>query len=135
MNRAVDVSSSTNRIVRITPIIVIATPIIAFLVYYEFYPAITPLLNPDSDGYLQFAAYRTGGYPFFLELLKPLIRDVSDYALAQRLLFASAVFVLAFQLLRSFGRLVLTGFVEFDLVCMPPVYTYNFPIITDNILL
>ena len=53
MNRAVDVSSSTNRIVRITPIIVIATPIIAFLVYYEFYPANTPLLNPDSDGYLQ----------------------------------------------------------------------------------
>ncbi len=135
MNRAVDVSSSTNRIVRITPIIVIATPIIAFLVYYEFYPAITPLLNPDSDGYLQFAAYRTGGYPFFLELLKPLIRDVSDYALAQRLLFASAVFVLAFQLLRSFGSLILTVFVEFALLGIPAVNAYHFQIITESLFL
>src|SRR5512132_1342249 len=135
MIRAADVSSSPNRVVRFTSIIVIATPVMAFLVYYEFYPAITPLLNPDSDGYLQFAAYRTGGYPFFLELLKPIIRDVSDYALAQRLLFASAVFLLAFQVLRSFGSLILTVFVEFALLGIPAVNAYHFQIITESLFL
>ena len=87
MNRAAtDFSSSTNQAVSVFLLIVIATPIIVFLGYYSFSAPNTPLIKPDSEGYLQFAAYRTGGYPFFLELLKPIIRDASDYALAQRLL-------------------------------------------------
>ena len=113
MNKAAtNFSSSTNQAVSVFLLIVIATPIIVFLGYYSFSAPNTPLIKPDLEGYLQFAAYRTGGYPFFLEPLKPIIRDASDYALAQRLLFASAVSVLAFQVLPSFGSLLLTAFVE-----------------------
>jgi hypothetical protein len=135
MNRAADFSSSGNQAVSVLRLILIAAPIIVFLGYYTFYPPNTPLINPDSDGYLRFSAYRTGGYPFFLDLLKPIIRDVSDYALAQRVLFASAVFVLAFQVLRSFGSLLLTAFVEFMLLGIPQVNAYHFQIFTESLFL
>jgi hypothetical protein len=106
------VLSAALRIYRSVPLggAAVWAPVAIFLAVYFVLPPNEPLFNPDSDSYLNFTAIRTGGYPFFLAFLKPLIRDPSDYAAAQLVLYALAVMALGWQL-RATGRSALFCFV------------------------
>jgi hypothetical protein len=106
-----------------------------FLVVYGAYTPDQPLINPDSESYLSFDSLRTGGYPFFLSLLKPIIRDLGDYAIAQRWLYAASVLVLGLELLRYLDRLMVAVLAEIVLLANPEVDRYHFAIFTESLFL
>src|SRR5262245_10574714 len=108
---------------------------IVFLVVYGAYAPDQPLINADSNSYLKFDDLRTGGYPFFLSLLNPVIHDVGDYAVAQRWLYAASVLMLGVELLRYLDRLLVAVLAEIALLCNPEVNRYHFTIFTESLFL
>ncbi len=114
---------------------VLGLPLAIFLIVYSFYLPDEPLINPDSPGYLTFAAYRTGGYPAVLALLRPIVRDVADYAVAQRLLYGLSVLLLACQLLWTLRNTLVSVVAEFALLGNDFVNRYHFAIFTESLFL
>ena len=106
-----------------------------FLAVYGVYAPSQPLINPDSSGYLTFTGQRSGGYPFFLALLKPLIRDLGDYTIAQPLLYAASVLVLGGELMRCLDRPALAVLAQVALLFNPEVNRYHFAIFTKSLFL
>ena len=113
----------------------VAAPVAIFLAVYCVHPPNVPLINPDSESYLNFAAIRSGGYPFFLAALKPLVRAPSNYAVAQLALYAFAVLILGWQLLASFRNLIFCLLTELLLLGNWEVNRYHFVILTESVLL
>jgi hypothetical protein len=108
-------------------------PVTAFLAIYSVYaPRVEPI-QPDSLSYLSFIDVRQGGYPFFLAVLKPVIRDLSDYTIAQRLLYAAGVLILGWQLLRLAEPAWFTFLVEIALLFNPTVNQFHFQIMTESL--
>jgi len=110
------------------------------LAIYAVYAPDVPLITPDSEGYLEFAPSRTGGYPFFLAVLKPVIRDLHDYALAQRSLYALSILILCWQLLATTNSLVVALVAEIALLgnrdlSLYDINKYHFTILTESIFL
>jgi hypothetical protein len=114
---------------------VVVAPVAIFLAVYSVFPPNVPLISPDSDSYLNFAAIRSGGYPFFLAILKPLVRAPSGYAVAQLVLYAFAVLILTSQLLASFRSLLFCLLAELLLLGNWEVNRYHFVILTESVLL
>jgi hypothetical protein len=110
-------------------------PPAVFLIVYGAYAPDQPLINADSNSYLTFDDLRTGGYPFFLSLLKPVVRDVGDYALVQRWLYAVSVLMLGVELLRYLDRPLVAVLAEIALLCNPEVDRYHFAIFTESLFL
>jgi hypothetical protein len=106
-----------------------------FLVLYALRAPDVSLMQPDSASYLTFAIGRSGGYPAFLALLKPLIRDVADYTIAQRVLYAFAVLVLGHQLWHVTSSLTIALVAEVALLFNPEVNRYHFMILTESLFL
>jgi hypothetical protein len=102
---------------------------------YSVYPPNVPLISQDSSSYLDFAAIRSGGYPFFLTILKPFVRDPPDYVVAQLVLYAFAVLLLGLQLLRSFRNVLFCLLTELMLLGNLEVNRYHFVILTESVLL
>jgi hypothetical protein len=117
------------------PAPVLLLPPALFLLLYAMHSPDVSLIQPDSHGYLTFSGGRSGGYPAFLALLKPLTRDVADYALAQRMLYACAVLVLAHELMRSFGNLAIVFIAELGLLLNPEVNRYHYSILSESLFL
>lgn len=110
-------------------------PPLLFLLLYAFYTPDVVTVQPDSPGYLEFANGRSGGYPAFLALLKPLIRGVADYTIAQRVLYALAVLALALQIARTFGGVAIACVAEVALLFNPEVNRYHFIIVSESVFL
>jgi hypothetical protein len=106
-----------------------------FLAVYAVYAPNQALITPDSSGYLTFSDFRSGGYPFFLASLKPLVRDFADYTIAQRLLYAASIVLLGRELLRFFDRPVLAVLAQIALLFNPAVNRYHFAILTESLFL
>jgi hypothetical protein len=53
--------------------VIVLLPVVVFVAIYSVYAPNVALINPDSDGYLSFDSGRTGGYPFFLPVLKSMV--------------------------------------------------------------
>jgi hypothetical protein len=115
--------------------VIVWLPVVVFVALYSVYAPNVALINPDSEGYLSFGSGRTGGYPFFLAALKPFVRDAADYVLVQRLLFALAVALLGWQLLRLFDTAWLTVLIEVALLGNPSVNQFHFSIGTESLFL
>jgi len=114
---------------------VLGLPVAIFLAVYFFYSPDEPLINPDSPSYLTFAEIRTGGYPAFLALLRPVIRDLSDYTIAQRLLYGLSVLLLAYQLLWTLRSTLVSVVAEVALLGNDFVNRYHFAIFTESLFL
>ena len=115
-------------------------PVLVFLGVYAVYAPDVPLITPDSEGYLEFAPSRTGGYPFFLALLKPVVRDLHDYAIAQRSLYAIAILILCWQLLATTNSLIVALVAELALLgnrdlSLYDINKFHFTILTESIFL
>jgi hypothetical protein len=95
---------------------VLVFPVLAFLGLYAVYASDVPLITPDSEGYLEFAPSRSGGYPFFLALLKPIIRDPYDHTLAQLSLYAVSILILCWQVLLTTNSLAVALVAELALL-------------------
>ncbi len=106
-----------------------------FLTVYAVHAPGEPAFNPDSQSYLDFAAFRSGGYPLFLTVLKPLVSDVSGYAAAQRIGYAIAVLLLTRQLLLLLGSPLVAGFAALALLFNPEVNRYHFIVVTESLFL
>jgi len=113
----------------------VAAPVAIFLAVYSVFPPDVPLITPDSDSYLNFTGIRSGGYPFFLAILKPLAHAPSNYAVAQLVFYAFAVLILAWQLLASFRSLLFCLLTELLLLGNWEVNRYHFVILTESVLL
>ena len=48
----------------------LGAPVAIFVAIYTIHAPNVPLINPDSDGYRNFAAIRTGRYPLFLAFIE-----------------------------------------------------------------
>jgi hypothetical protein len=110
-------------------------PVAVFLGAYSVHHPDELLITPDSASYLEFTPIRTGGYPFFLAVLKPFIRDPADYAGAQLVLYALAVMAFGQQLLSTYRNplicLVGTSVLLTNLV----VNRLHFVIMTESVFL
>jgi hypothetical protein len=106
-----------------------------FLVLYSVYSPTQELIHPDSPGYLNFSAKRSGGYPLFLSALGGIVRQTSDYAIAQRLFFAASVLILGLELLRCFERPVVAWLCAIALLFNFEVNRYHFSILSESIFL
>ena len=115
--------------------LVVVAPSLAFLLVYGIYTPNQPLLSPDSQSYLDFSAIRDGGYPFFLAALKPMVRDLGDIAVLQRIIYAAAISVLGYQLLRIDGRVWLAALACLALLFNIEVNRYHFSILTESMFL
>ena len=119
---------------------ILVFPVLVFLGIYSVYAPDVPLITADSQGYLEFAPSRTGGYPFFLALLKPIVRDPHDYALAQLSLYALSILILSWQLLLTTNSLVVALVAELALLgnhdpALYDINRYHFAILTESIFL
>jgi len=102
-------------------------PVVIFLAVYSVYwPADVPLIGPDSPSYVDFHAIRTGGYPFFLNVLKLIFIDRSHYVIAQYTLYALSVLLFAWQLLKTERNLLFCSIVEVGLLANWEVNRYHF---------
>jgi hypothetical protein len=111
-------------------------PVVIFLtVYLLFWPADVPLIGPDSLSYVDFHAIRTGGYPFFLNVLKLIFFDRSHYVIAQCTLYALSVLLFAWQLLKTERNLFFCLIVEVGLLANWEVNRYHFSLITETLFL
>ncbi len=61
-----------------------------YVVVLLAYPPSETLLAPDSYSYVNFGATRTSGYPFFLQLLKPIVGDLSDVTKVQLTIYGAS---------------------------------------------
>ena len=86
-------------------------------------------------GCLTFSGGRSGGYQAFLALLKPFIRNIADYTIAQRSFTPLTVLVLGYELLRSFSSLTIALVCEVALLFNPEVNRYHFSILTESLYL
>src|SRR6516164_10194903 len=80
----------------------LVAPVAVYLGAYSVHHPDELLINPDSPSYLEFASMRTGGYPFFLAILKPFIRGPADYVGAQLVLYGLAVLAFGQQLFSTY---------------------------------
>jgi hypothetical protein len=111
-------------------------PVAIFLAVYSLYwPADVPLIGPDSPSYVDFHAIRTGGYPFFLSVLKLFFADQSHYVIAQYTLYALSVLLFAWQLLKTERNLLFCLIVEVGLLANWEVNRYHFSLITETLFL
>lgn len=106
-----------------------------FLLLYSFYSPVQTLIQPDSAGYLDFSAKRSGGYPFFLSALSGIVRGPGDYTVVQRLFYAIAVLLLCFELLRCVERPVIAWLCAVALLFNVEVNRYHFSILTESTFL
>lgn len=75
-------------------------------------PRYFPLVEPDSNGYLDFTNNRTAFYPLFIRLCRALGLSLDQIAYLQVALFAAALVVLLLALMRAgVPRLLVAGFV------------------------
>ena len=120
---------------RILHIGALVAPVVVFLSAYSVHRPDELLINPDSASYLEFASMRTGGYPFFLAILKPLIRDPADYVGAQLFLYGLAVVAFGHQLLSTYRNPLLCFLATSFLLANWVVNRLHFVIITESVFL
>lgn len=124
---------SRRNIVRIVCAIV---PVITFLAVYSVYwPPDVPLFSPDSHSYLEFAGIRSGGYPFFLAVLRLIFPDEPYYVIGQFTLYGLSVLIFAWQLYKSEDNLLFCLIVELGLLANWEVNRYHFTIATETLFL
>ncbi|MBF0562095.1 MAG: hypothetical protein HQL37_08760 [Alphaproteobacteria bacterium] len=88
----------------------------------------TPILQPDSDSYLNFAAIRMAGYPLFLRFFGP-----SGGMYAQTLIYAAALAVLGREIVRANCVFVLAMGLIFTLMINPYLNLYHATIMTESL--
>jgi hypothetical protein len=108
---------------------------ILFLLFFSFYSPLQALLQPDSDSYLNFNASRTGGYPFFLAVLKPIVGNVHGYITAQLIFYATCVVVIGWQFFSISKSIIVTIGAQVLLLGNPLVNCYHFTIMTKSVFL
>jgi hypothetical protein len=112
---------------------VAVVPVVIFLIVYSIYwPPDVPLIGTDSPGYLNFEAIRSGGYPFFLAALKPIVRNTANYVIVQYIFYGLAVLVFARELIRAEQNLLFCLVVEIGLLANWEVNRYHFSIISES---
>lgn len=110
-------------------------PPAAFFIFFLLHPLSEPLLQPDSNSYLIFSPFRTGGYPFFLSTLKSLAGEASGYVPIQLGLYAVAVLILGHVIWRHLDTLVAALLAEIALLFNPLVNAVHFTILTDSLFI
>ncbi len=111
-------------------------PVAIFLAVYSIYwPPDVPLIGPDSESYLDFSAIRSGGYPFFLDVIKLFISDESHYVIVQYVLYGLSVLVFAWQLFKTERNFLFCSIVEVGLLANWEVNRYHFSIITESLFM
>jgi len=114
----------------------VVAPVAIFLIVYSIYwPPDVPLIGPDAESYLNFSPMRSGGYPFFLAIVKRIFSDTSHYVIAQYVLYALSVLLFAWRLLRAERSLFFCVIVEVALLANWEVNRYHFSIITETLFL
>jgi hypothetical protein len=132
MMRAKRAAMDRSTILRIGALV---APVAVFLVAYSVHHPDELLINPDSPSYLEFMSIRTGGYPFFLAILRPFIRDPADYVGAQLILYGLAVLAFGQQLLSTYRNPLLCFLVTSFLLANWVVNRLHFVIITESVFL
>ncbi|MCW0233360.1 MAG: hypothetical protein OJJ21_07165 [Ferrovibrio sp.] len=110
-------------------------PLLAFLALANRFPIQEPLLQTDSEGYLTFSSIRTGGYPFFLALLKPFVSDLSGYIPIQLALYGFACCAFAYVFWRAYGAILPALLAEIVLLGNPLANAFHFTITTESLFL
>jgi hypothetical protein len=113
----------------------LVVPVAVFLGAYAIHYPDETLINPDSASYIEFTSIRTGGYPFFLAVLKPFIPDPGDYAGAQLVLYGLAVMAFGQQLLSTYRNPLLCFAGMSLLLANWEVNRLHFVIITESVFL
>ena len=113
---------------------VVVAPLVFLIVYSAFAPD-QDLFQTDSDSYLQFAAMRTGGYPFFLAVLRPLASNPHIYVHAQLVAFAAAAAGLGWSIFRSSNSVLTALLAQTILLANPEVNKQHFTLMTESLFL
>jgi hypothetical protein len=74
---------------------------VVFAILAAVMPSYFPLMQPDSDGYINFSPTRTSLYPLFLKIFMSLGLDFVQITYVQNVLFSLALIVLLAALLRA----------------------------------
>lgn len=106
-----------------------------YVVVLLAYPPSETLLAPDSYSYVNFGATRTSGYPFFLQLLKPIVGDLSDVTKVQLTIYGAAAAWLGWQLIGTSKSVLVAMAAEALLFCNSSVNSQHFTILTESIFL
>lgn len=120
---------------RAAALLLLALLPVLFFFLADLFPIKEDLLQPDAPSYLGFNAIRTGGYPFFLATLKPLVGDPSGYVPVQLALYALATFVFACVFWRTYDAFLPALLAEIALLGNPLVNAFHFTILTESLFL
>ena len=110
-------------------------PALAAGVLLTLDPIDTPLLQPDSPGYLDFAPNRTAGYPLFLHLVMAVFGEVRPLVYVQVWLFALSLAYLAVELLRLTGSAVVAAAISLAIAMVPQIHAFHFSVLTESVFI
>ena len=93
-------------------------------------PPDAPVTQTDSASYLNFSAYRTATYPFFIKLV-----GLNGLTIAQTLLFAGALAVLGFETLASTRNLAVAAILMVGVAANPELNKYHSVVMTESLFM
>lgn len=110
-------------------------PVVVYVCVVVWSSPAVPLLEPDSNSYLELSAMRTVGYPLFVSALRSAGLAIESIPYVQLAMFCAGLAFLGWATAQATGRSPWAALLVVGIAANPFVVEYHFKILTESLFM